>query len=140
MKKVLMTMMMALAAMTATAGGFRIDRNCTLSGNLFAVIKGDDIKPENAISYGEKAKWFIENHRIGEENYISFWIDKGDGMKCELQTWKENGAVVTLILNDEDKSQSPNYTISDDMFNYLVMIQVEPKLYLIQLHTELIGR
>ena len=136
MKKVFSLMLVVVLALSAYAKKgdvTEINRDCTLSGGVFALCKSETVSQKDAIMVPEGSKWFIENKRIGKNNYVSFWIETPEGEKKELNYWKEHEVAAYIIKNDNGTTA---YAIRDDMFSYLTMIEVKKGVYIIQLFTK----
>ena len=132
MKKVLFIIVMLMATLSSSSQNRVIDRNCTLSGSLLALCKTENIAKDSKI-FPKGTMWYIENTRIGKENYVRFWIEVPEGTKQELNSWKEHGVSVYIIKGENN---TKNYTISDDTFNYLTIIEVDGGMNVIQLLTK----
>ena len=134
MKKVLFLFMMCMAVISAYSQNKHvvIDRNCKLSGQAFAILKTEKVSPQDAQFLSDGSQWYIDNKRIGNKNYVSFWIETPNGKKKEYNSWNDHGVTVYILNGDEG---TKSYTVSDDTFCYLVIIEIEKGKYLIQLHT-----
>lgn len=135
MRKVLLFIALLSAVLTAGAKGDVkvINRDCTLSGGIFALCKAAKVSPQDAIVYNAGAKWYIENHRINNDNYISFWVEEDESAKKEYNYWKKNDVAVYIVTSENGKK---SYAIRDDMFSYLTIIEIQENVFLIQLYTK----
>ena len=133
MKRLSFLMLMLIVVLSASAQEVikAIDRDVTFTGQLYVLCKSKEITQKTAYSYGEDAKWYIKNDRIGDNNYISFWIEDSEGKKYEYNSWKEHGVTILLHI---DKNRIA-YEISDDTFRYLLAAQIEDGRHGIQLYT-----
>lgn len=136
MRKVFLLIFVMLAAITASAqDNFRIiDRNVTFSGPVFALCKSKEVTNKTAIKYGDGFTFYIKNDRVGNDNFISFWIETLDGNISEYNSWKDNDVHIKMLKTEKGNNV---YIISDDTFKYLTAIGMEDGKYGIQLYTTL---
>lgn len=130
MKRLLFFFLMCLPMM-AGAQTRAVDRNCTLIGEAFAICKTDSLE-RDAVPCEKGTKWFITNNRIGDDNYVSFYIETPDGRKKEFNHWEKHDVCVYIIKREDGKK---HYVVCDDIFNYLMLVQSGEK-HLVQLLTK----
>ena len=131
MKKALSLTIMLLMAITMSAQKRIVDRNLIFNGKLLAYSKAEIPNEDNAITCEYGTEWYIENNRIGRDNYISFWIQTPDGRRTEYQNWHGNKACI--MTNKEDGKKF--YFVFDDTYMYLSMTEWRDG-YILHLYTK----
>ena len=81
-------------------------------------------------------EWTLENHPIGEKNFITLHVKNAKtGLTEARQTWSDGEQVVMMIGKDGLKK----YQVYDDMFRHLLMADCGKDYYVIFLYSELLG-
>lgn len=131
MKKLFLLMMMLMPLCVSAQEGIYLFRNVTFSGNIIALLKSYTPTDGDKTTYPSGTKWYLKNVVIGNDNYVSFWIETPDGRKHEYNTW--NGHSVAII--DVKLDGFKNYIVEDDMYSYLSISQVKNDFYILTLCT-----
>lgn len=132
MKKLLLFVAVMLASLNVSAQeGKYLFRNLTFSGKIIALLKTYTPQEEDKIYFPQGTIWYLKNVVLGDENYISFWIETPDGRKHEYNIWNGHGVAVIDVNIDGNK----NYLVEDDLYNYLSISQIKDDYYIMTLCT-----
>ena len=121
MKKLKLIATMLLAVITSGAQEKRIiDRDLTFNGPLTTLSRAENPSDENAIFFDEGYEWYLQNKRIGKNNYVSFWIQAPDGSKKEFNSWKDHDVSILVKKTEDNKII---YAVFDDTYLYLTILK-----------------
>lgn len=80
-------------------------------------------------------EWTLENHPIGEKNFITLHVKNAKtGLTEASQTWSDGERVVMTIDNKGNKK----YQVYDDTFRHLLMADLGKDVYVLFLYSQLL--
>ena len=111
-----------------------MNRTFNVSDPVTMLFETETLSKENAQIMPKGSTWHLENNVVGDDNFVKFWIDKGDGQKSYYHYW--NGGV-KLQYKKTDKGQI--YYVYDKDFKHLTITKLSG-MWIVQLCTILIKK
>ena len=130
----LMILFALMVAMTATAQEQVVDMNRTFSVGGKALLLLRSAKAEKKDL--KALTWILENNHIGDTNILTLKVknEKTGENECH-QTW--NDVNITMTKGDDGLLK---YTVTDDMFVHLRVIEFQKDMYMILFYSELLEK